>query len=79
MPVEGTGFVSGGEVQYIDGRIADQWVNLSGVQIFQVIWEDGDDGELELPALCKYATMWDQLHRTSSTCRPTVASKPSHL
>ena len=61
MQVAGTGYLSGSQPQFIDGTIADEWVNLSLVQIFQVWWDDGVEGELELPDVCKYATAWDKV------------------
>ena len=67
MPLAGTGFLSGGQVQTIEGRITDEWVNLSRVQVWKVVWSDGDDGELELPEVCKYATMWDHHKRTGTS------------
>ena len=73
MPIEGTGFLSGGQMQTIEGRITDEWVNLSAVQVWKVVWSDGDDGELELPALCMYATMWDKHQRSgASACTPNM-------
>ena len=63
MAIPGTGFLSGGQIQTIEGHITDEWVNRGGVQVWKVVWADGDDGELELPELCKYATMWDKHQR----------------
>ena len=65
MAIPGTGFLSGGQIQTIEGRITDKWVNRGGVQVWQVVWADGEDGELELPDLCKYATMWDKHQRAA--------------
>ena len=67
MPLAGTGFLSSGQVQTIEGRITDEWVNLSRVQVWKVVWCDGDDGELELPEVCKYATMWDHHQRIGTS------------
>ena len=67
MPVAGTGYLSGSQPQFIDGTITNEWVNLSLVQIFEVKWEDGEVGELELPDVCKYATAWDKVPFSAST------------
>ena len=32
-----------------------------------MLGSDGDDGELELPEVCKYATMWDHHKRTGTS------------
>ena len=52
MPILGTGFLSGGQTQYITGRVTETWMNRSHVQVWEVTWTDGTTGELVLADVC---------------------------
>lgn len=66
IPIDGSGFLTGGQrVRYHQGRVNHSWLNLSRVQVWEIVWEDGAaNGELTLDQLCKYAEVYN---RTSSS------------
>ncbi len=49
IPIEGSGFLSGGRTRYNQGVIFKTWLNLSCVQVWEVEWTDGQIGELTAP------------------------------
>jgi hypothetical protein len=59
MPIPGTGFLSGGQTQYINGRVTETWMNRSHLQVWEVTWADDTTGELVLADVCKFANAWD--------------------
>ena len=63
IPVDESGFLSGGRTRCDQGVIGKTSLNLSRVQVWEVEWTDGQNGDLPLEyQVCPYTMMCARLH-----------------
>jgi hypothetical protein len=62
IPIDGSGFVSGGRTRCDHGVIRKTSLNLSRVQVWEVEWTDGQKGDLPLEECSTYGAVYYRTH-----------------